>query len=128
MYNMASNYKKIWKRSNKLQISLVLILGAFPGGTALKNLPTNAGDVRFLIWEDPLKKEMATHSSIVAWEIPWTEEPGGLQSVGQQRFRRATQMHISLFYQQLLFFQKENILSSQYKANSLNREGEKLES
>ena len=37
-------------------------------------------------------------------------------------------MHISLFYQQLLFFQKENILSSQYKANSLNREGEKLES
>ena len=85
MYSMASNYKKIWKRSNKPQISLVLILGAFPGGTALKNLPTNAGDVRFLIWEDPLKKEMATHSSIVAWEIPWTEEPGGLQSMGSQK-------------------------------------------
>ena len=35
--------------------------------------------------EDPLEKEMATHSSILAWEIPWTEEPGGLQSVGSQR-------------------------------------------
>ena len=35
--------------------------------------------------EDPLEKEMATHSSILAWRIPWTEEPGGLQSVGSQR-------------------------------------------
>ena len=35
--------------------------------------------------EDPLEKEMATHSSILAWEIPWTEEPGGLQSIGLQR-------------------------------------------
>ena len=38
--------------------------------------------VQFLGWEDPLGKEMATHSSILAWEIPWTEEPGGLQSLG----------------------------------------------
>ena len=40
--------------------------------------------VRFLGWEDPLEKEMATHSSILAWEIPWTEETGGLQSMGSQ--------------------------------------------
>ena len=40
--------------------------------------------VRSLGWEDPLEKEMATHSSILAWEIPWTEEPGGLQSMGLQ--------------------------------------------
>ena len=40
--------------------------------------------VRFLGQEDPLVKEMATHSSILAWRIPWTEEPGGLQSVGSQ--------------------------------------------
>ena len=40
--------------------------------------------VRSLGWEDPLEKEMATHSSILAWEIPWTEEPGGLQSMGSQ--------------------------------------------
>ena len=36
-------------------------------------------------WEDPLEKGMATHSSILAWKIPWTEEPGGLQSIGLQR-------------------------------------------
>ena len=36
-------------------------------------------------WEDPLEKEMATHSSILVWRIPWTEEPGGLQSMGSQR-------------------------------------------
>ena len=41
--------------------------------------------VRSLGWEDPLEKEMATHSSILAWRIPWTEEPGGLQSMGSQR-------------------------------------------
>ena len=41
--------------------------------------------VRFLGWEDPLEKEMITHSSILAWKIPWTEEPAGLQSMGLQR-------------------------------------------
>ena len=46
----------------------------------------NEGDlVRSLGQEDPLEKEMATHSSILAWRIPWTEEPGGLQSMGSQR-------------------------------------------
>ena len=40
--------------------------------------------VQSLGWEDPLEKEMAIHSSILAWEIPWTEEPGGLQSMGSQ--------------------------------------------
>ena len=40
--------------------------------------------VRSLCWEDPLKKEVAAHSSILAWRIPWTEEPGGLQSMGSQ--------------------------------------------
>ena len=41
--------------------------------------------VRSLGWEDPLEKEMAAHSNILAWEIPWTEEPGGLQLLGLQR-------------------------------------------
>ena len=46
----------------------------------------NAGDqVRSLGWEDPLEKEMATHSSILAWRIPWTEDPGRLQFMGSQR-------------------------------------------
>ena len=49
----------------------------------VKNLPAMQETwVRFLGWEDPLEKEMATHSSILAWRIPWTEEPGGLQSMG----------------------------------------------
>ena len=51
----------------------------------VKNLPANAGDTGSIPGrEDPLKKEMATHSSILAWEIPWTEEPGGLQFMGLQ--------------------------------------------
>ena len=41
--------------------------------------------VQSLGWEDPLEKEMATHSSILAWETPWTEEPGELQSMGSQQ-------------------------------------------
>ena len=50
-------------------------------------------------WEDPLEKEMATHSSILAWEIPWTEEPGRLQSMGSQRVRHdwATTTHNKAF-------------------------------
>ena len=43
--------------------------------------------VQSLGWDDPLEKGMATHSSILAWRIPWTEEPGGLQSMGSQRVR-----------------------------------------
>ena len=55
----------------------------------IKNLPavqeTQETQVRSLHQEDPLEKELATHSSILAWEIPWTEEPGRLQSMGLQR-------------------------------------------
>ena len=52
----------------------------------VKRLPTMWGAwVQFLGWEDSLEKEMATHSSILAWKIPWTEKPGGLQSMGSQR-------------------------------------------
>ena len=54
-----------------------------------KESASNSGDqVQSLGWEDTLEKEMATHSSILAWEIPWAEEPGGLQSMGSQRVRR----------------------------------------
>ena len=49
--------------------------------------------VRSLGWEDPLEKEMATHSRILAWTIPWTEEPGGLQSMGSQRVRHDWATH-----------------------------------
>ena len=48
--------------------------------------------------EDPLEKEMATHSSVHAWKIPWTEEPGGLQSMGSQRVRHDWVTSLSLSY------------------------------
>ena len=55
----------------------------------VKNLPamqeTQEMGLQFLGWQDPLEEEMATHSSTLAWEIPWTEETGGVQSMGSQR-------------------------------------------
>ena len=57
----------------------------FLGGSVVKNLPVPETRVQFLGWEHPLEKEMATRCSILAWEIPWTEGPGGLQSVGSQK-------------------------------------------
>ena len=58
----------------------------FPGGWDGKNLPTmQESSVQPLDWDEALEKEMATHSSILVWKIPWTEEPGGLQSMGSQR-------------------------------------------
>ena len=62
----------------------------FPGGLVVKNLPANAGDAGDVVvgsipgWGNSLEKEMATHSSILAWNIPQTEEPGRLQSIGSQ--------------------------------------------
>ena len=52
----------------------------------VKNLPAvQETQAQFLGWEDPLEKGMATHSGVLAWKIPWTEEPGGLQPMGSQR-------------------------------------------
>jgi len=58
----------------------------FPVAQMVKNLPVREETrVQSLGWEVPLEKGMAIHSSILAWRIPWTEKPGGLQSVGSQR-------------------------------------------
>ena len=58
----------------------------FPSGSDGKESAFSAEDrVRFLGWEDPLEEEMTTHSSNLAWKIPWTEEPSRLQSMGSQR-------------------------------------------
>ena len=65
-----------------------LQLSVFPVAQTVKNLPaTQKTWIQSLDLEDPLEKEMAIYSSILAWRIPWTEEPGGLQSVGLQRVR-----------------------------------------
>ena len=74
------DYNMVWIRMTTERASLV--------AQRLKRLPAMRETwVRSLGWEDPLEKEMATHSSILAWRIPWTEEPGGLQSTGSQRVR-----------------------------------------
>ena len=64
-------------------------LMGFPGVSDGKEYACNAGDPGLIPpgWEDLLEKGMATHSSILAWRIPWIEEPGGLQFKGLQRFR-----------------------------------------
>ena len=60
----------------------------FTGGSVVKKLfAMLETQVPSLGWEDPLEKDMATHSSILAWRIPWTEEPGGLQSMVSQKSR-----------------------------------------
>ena len=61
-----------------------------PGGSEGKETACNARDLGSIPGqEDPLEEEMATHSSILAWRIPWTGEPGGLQSMGSQRVRHS---------------------------------------
>ena len=60
----------------------------FPGGSDSKQSACNAGDLGSVLgWEDTLEEGVAIHSSIVAREVSWTEEPGGLQSIGSQRVR-----------------------------------------
>ena len=67
----------------------LIVLWGFLDGSVVNNLPANQETqemcFRSLGWQDPLEKEMATHSSILPWRIPRTEEPGGLQSMGLQR-------------------------------------------
>ena len=71
-----------------LSLSLYLSVVASLVAQRLKRLPAmQESGIRSLSQEDPLEKEMATHSSIFAWRIPWREEPSRLQSVGSQRVR-----------------------------------------
>ena len=69
-----------------LLLHLLLVVFGFPCGSVVKNLPAmQEMQVRSLGREDPLDKGKATHSSILAWEIPWTEDPSGLKSMGLQQ-------------------------------------------
>ena len=80
MIAVAMAIMKNWAFDTQLGTSLVV--------QTVKRLPAVQETwVRFLGWEDPQEKEMATHSSTLAWKIPWTEEPGRLQSMGSQRVR-----------------------------------------
>ena len=72
----------------KDSVPINVYLWGFPGGSMIKNLPASQVTwemrIRSLGWKDPPEKGMATHSSILAWEISWTEGPGRLQSMGTQ--------------------------------------------
>ena len=96
--------KRFWFLSLRVLLSCNILfyrcyLALFTSTSSLvaqtvKRLPTMWETwVGSLGWEDPLEKEMATHSSILAWRIPWTEEPGGLQSVGLQRVGQTERLH-----------------------------------
>ena len=74
----------------------------FPSGASGKPMQkTQETKVRFLCWEYPLEEEMATYSSILAWKIPWAEEPGGLHSKGSQNSwtRLSTYTHMRIISQ-----------------------------
>ena len=75
----------------------------------VKNLPAMQKNPGLIPKEDPLEKGMATHSSILAWRIPWAEEPGGLQSMGRKKLDTTEQLTLSLFHINKI---KDNIIWS----------------
>ena len=83
----------------------------FPGASVVKNLPANAGDAGSIPgWERSPEEEKETHSSILAWEISWTEDPGGLRFIGMQsqtRLKRLSPPAGSSY----LFFQEASVFS-----------------
>ena len=82
---------------------------SFPGGSDGKKSACNAGDqTQSLGWEDSLEKEMATHSSILAWTIPWTEEPGWLQSMESQESDMTEQLTLVI----VLLTKADSVLGS----------------
>ena len=82
-----------------------------PWGSVVKNLPAiQETQIWFLGWEDPLEKGMATHSSILAWRIPWTGEPGGLQSMGSHRVNTTERLTHTWYKQGCLNCNNTNII------------------
>ena len=73
------------RKAPEQRIPITIVLWAIPVTLVVKNLPTNSGDIEMQVQslgrENPLEEDVVTHSSILAWRIPWTEEPGRLQSI-----------------------------------------------
>ena len=85
-YAKAEEHEAAWDVYGILGILVCLRLRASLGAQVVKNLPAmQETQVQSLSWEDPLEEEMATHSRILTWEIPWAEEPGRLQSMESPR-------------------------------------------
>jgi len=99
--NPVAAKSRISKGTLKNVFSVAKLYYGLRGGAVVKNPPAmqemQETRVWSLGWEGPLEEEVATHSSILAWRIPWIEEPGGLQSLGSQRVRQdwARMSHIS---------------------------------
>ena len=90
MYYSANILESLWKGAQSLGSSSRpwFEIRHIPDGSEVKVPARNAGDPGSILgWEDTLEEDKATHSSILTWRIPWTEEPGGLQSMGLQRVR-----------------------------------------
>ena len=84
---MNKKYSVVFFLTNLIKYKYTCIL-SFPGSSAGEESTCNVGDLGSIPgWEDPLEEGMAIHFSILAWRIPWTEKPGGLQSIGWQRVR-----------------------------------------
>ena len=82
---------------NKSSIQFSADRKGFPGGLVVKESACNAGDPGSILgWVNPLEKEIATHSSDLAWRIPWAEEPDGLQSIGHKKSDTTEQLSLSL--------------------------------
>ena len=81
-------WQPVWEGSLRENGYIYKYDGGLSGGSAIENLPANAGNGGSNPGQEhPLEKEMAIHSNILAWEIPWIEEPGRLQAMGSQRVR-----------------------------------------
>ena len=85
-FNSAKNHSYFCTNLVFVFLKLANFTQGFPGGSVVKNrLPMQGMQFRSLGWENPLEKEIATYSSVLAWEISWTEEPGGLQPMGHKK-------------------------------------------
>ena len=89
-------------RGEAAQLDFSSPCSGFPGDSVVKNQPANAG--WYPAWVKSLEKELANHCSILAWEIPWTEEPNGLQSMGSQRVTQDLATKRQRLFRILIFF------------------------
>ena len=91
-------------KESKRPLNTIMFYLGFPVAQMVKNLPTMQDTwVQPLVQEDPLEKGMAIHSSILAWRISWTEEPGGLHLMGSQRVRHDWASKNAMFYQNIKY-------------------------
>ena len=116
-----TSHRVLWDRFYNFHLET----GGFPGGSMVKNPPTKQDPWAWSLGgDDPLEKEMATHFNICVWEIPWTEESGGLQSMGSKKSQNnwATKPPANLGW----FDVKIHILFTSYVSSDLKNRRKKI--